>query len=511
MSRMPLCLVLFLCGCFRELGAVHKEPLPLPSLSLTVKDHSGGIWSAESCPRMPVLVLTFEQNAPHDAARHLFLLRAAPSEETLADLGSGKLSASSEALRVPITIEAHGRDLHVRSERALLPTAHYMLVWAEAHGARELPFVVSGSAAAGAQLVRSLPAALDARVPPNLKRALLHFDGYLLGDASSHVALRDAVDRPLPSAVEVLACSSFGLGPGDCISIAPDRELTPLSRYRIVVGEGLSDATRAPIAPLEIAFDTAPSRDLEPPQFLPLDCAKDEARHASLCLLSSESQLGVRARSDENGLLGLALAPDLHAGLAMAGEYALLAPLDAPARALLVLSDMAGNRTQLELDVAPVTDLAQVTIDELRVDPLGPEPSQEYVELLNFGDQPVSIMGFTLTDDPYSEGQRITDERELAPGERVLVVAPDFDVQDESDGPPASGARFARLAGALSLRNDGAALLLRDAQGRRLSASPALPPARPGQCIARHDSDSRSALGFVLDASGSCTPGFGSE
>jgi hypothetical protein len=244
---------------------------------------------------------------------------------------------------------------------------------------------------------------------------------------------------------------------------------------------------------------------------MPLECARDETRHGSLCLLASDDQLTLRARSDENGLLELALAPTLSASLASAGEYQLSAPLPAPTRALLVLRDMAGNSTQLELDVAPASDLARIAIDEVRVDPLGAEPSQEYVELLNFGDQPVSIMGFTLTDDPYAEGQRIADERELGPGERVLVVGPDFDVRDASDGPPPSGARFARLSGALSLRNDGAALLLRDAQGRRLSASPALPPAQPGQCIARTGDDRRRPLGFVLDPAGSCSPGFGSE
>jgi hypothetical protein len=62
------------------------------------------------------------------------------------------------------------------------------------------------------------------------------------------------------------------------------------------------------------------------------------------------------------------------------------------------------------------------------------------------------------------------------------------------------------------LRNDGAALFLRDASGRRLSAAPAL-ETRPGQCIVRSEEPSRqgTALDFRPEPSGGCTPGFASD
>ena len=511
MARISLCFVLFLCGCFRELDAVRYGPATLPSIHLEVRDHSGAVWPATDCPRMATFVLHFAKSAPGDAVRHLFLLRAAPSEQTLTDLASGKLNARSEAQRLPLTLHAQGAALQATSERPLEPAAHYTLVWAEAHGAVQLPITVSASPAAGAQLVQSLPAALDARVPPNLTRILLRFDGYVRGDAPGLVRLLDDAGNDLAGPAVHSPCSAFGLGPGDCIGITLDHELAPRQRHHLTMAEGLSDATMTPLPALDIPFTTSAERDLLAPRLLPLDCAKDEARHGSVCVLSSDDHLTLRARSDENGILELAIAPGVYAALASAGEYTLSSPLLAPTRALLVLGDMAGNRTQLELQVAPARDLAQVSIEEVRVDPLGPEPAQEYVELLNFGEQPVSIMGFTLTDDPYAEGQRIADERELAPGERVLAVAPDFDVRDETDGEPASGAHYVRLSGPLSLRNDGAALLLRDASGRRLSASPALAPGQAGQCIVRSGLDHRAPLGFVQERSGGCTPGFGSD
>jgi hypothetical protein len=520
MARTSLYFVLFLCGCFRKLDDVQDQGSQLPTISLSIRDTSGAVWDAESCPRVARFTLSFAESLPRDAARQLFLLRAAPSDATLTDLGSGKRSKSLEALLVPLTIEAQDQSLLAYTTSALEPTAHYTLVWAQAQAALQLPIVISGSPAAGSQLVQSLPASLDARVPPNLARALLRFDGYVRGDAGTLVQLFDADGARLDTSNQLLPCNSFGLGPGDCISIVPEAELRPARRHRIVLAKGLSDATTAPLPGAEITFDTAPDRDLAAPRFSPLDCARDETRHGSLCVLVSDEQVAVRARSDENGLLELATPPDVHATLASAGEYSLQAPLVTSTRALLVLRDMAGNRTSLEMELAPLTDLAKVSIDEVRADPLGPEPSQEYVELLNFGDQPVSIMGFTLTDDPYAEGAHISDEQQLAPGERVLVVAPDFDVQDEADGAPAGayqdvlgGVRVARLSSALSLRNDGSQLLLRDGQGRRLSAAPALAPAKPGQCIERVVAESstsarRRPLGFV---STSCSPGFGSD
>jgi hypothetical protein len=177
------------------------------------------------------------------------------------------------------------------------------------------------------------------------------------------------------------------------------------------------------------------------------------------------------------------------------------------------LADLAGNRTSTALEVAPLRGLSALAIVEVRADPLGPEPSQEYVELLNFGDTPLSIEGFTLSTDMFATGQRIVGAAVLAPGERLLVVAPDFDSAEASDGPLPAGVRLARLDRALALRNEGAALVLRDAKGQRLSASPALAGARAGQCIERVGSSFRSGAlsAFRATLGGGCTPGFASD
>jgi hypothetical protein len=182
----------------------------------------------------------------------------------------------------------------------------------------------------------------------------------------------------------------------------------------------------------------------------------------------------------------------------------------------LRLADLAENRTELPVCVELPTDLPTLSIDEVRVDPLGPEPDQEYVELLNFGTQPQPMNDLSLSTDAFTKGLSLQSSEILAPGERALVVGPNFDRHETSDAPVPDAVRLIRLMRNLSLPNDGTELFLRDGRQRRVSASPRVAPAQAGQCIARSGTDPRSGAPaeFALDPHGSCTPGaptFGSS
>lgn len=498
------------CGCFRGLEAVRGETATRPAIQLEVHDRHAAVWQAEQAPRWPIFVLQFADSAPSLAERRLFLLRGTPTDELLADLSSAQLRMATEARRVPLALEAGAAELRAWPTRALEPGATYTLVWAHPDESPSFPIVISPSPAAGARLVQSLPAALERQVAPNLSHALLRFDGYVLGDVQRLVQLLDAHGQLVATLQRSVSCDELGLGHGDCLQLAPERELSLATGHRLLLTEGLEDATGAPIAPLELAFETAGQRDTRAPGWLPLTCARDELAQGPVCLLVSEKSVAVRARADENGLLSLAIGAELSGALGSSGDYTLDAALDAPRSAVLQLSDPAGNTTQLTLALEPARDLAAISIDEVRVDPRGPEPSQEYVELLNFGATSMSIAGFSLSDDAFAPGRQIEGELTLAAGERVLVVAADFDPNDPDDDAPAAGVRLARLSGSLTLRNEGSTLFLRDAHGRRVSAAPALAPERAGQCIVRVGPDHRSGKSsdFALDPSGGCSPGY---
>lgn len=129
------------------------------------------------------------------------------------------------------------------------------------------------------------------------------------------------------------------------------------------------------------------------------------------------------------------------------------------------------------------------------------------MELLNFGTEPIQLMGFSLTDDAFAKGRTLVTPLAVEPGERVLVVSPAFDVSEVSDGLLPGGVRLVRLDGALSLRNDGTALFLRDAQGRRVAESPSMAPEAAGQCIAQVSGTGTTVAEFAPDPRGGCTPG----
>lgn len=515
-SALPLALTLGLCGCFRGLDAIGGEAATrssIGSIGLEVRDQRGAVWPAERAPRAPVFVLQFAVRDAPEAARHLFLLRGSAGEELLADLASAQLRAATEARRVPLTAAHSGSRVQAQPARALEPGARYTLVWAEAGVSRPFPLVISRGPAAGARLSQSSPAAFEHMVPPNLARALLRFDGYIAGDVQQHIQLLDAAGSALPAALRSAPCAELGLGAGDCVTIVPREPLRPDADYLIAIEPGLADATGAPIAAQDIAFETASAPDARAPGWLEIGCARDEVASGPACVLLSDTHAAVRARADEHGLLTLAGGDVLAASLSSAGDHALELPLAGPLSALLRLDDLAGNAAQMQLELAPALELAQVSIDELRVDPLGPEASQEYVELLNFGEAPMSIADFSLSDDPFAAGPRIEGRATLAAGERALVVPAGFDPEDARDQAPAAGVRLLRLAGALPLRNEGSALYLRDARGRRVSAAPALAPEQAGQCSARVSADPRSgaAAAFALDPSGGCTPGYATD
>jgi hypothetical protein len=508
-----LTLTLGWCGCFRGLDAIRGEAATRPSIQLEIRDLHAAVWQAEQAPRWPTFVLQFADGPPEQVDHHLFLLRGSASDEIAADLGSAQLRAATEAKRVPLTREAVAGALWVRPTHPLEPGAAYTLVWAEAGESQRFPLLVSQSPAAGARLAHSLPAAQERQVPPNLAHALLRFDGYVLGDLPRCVSLLDAADEAVPIALRRMDCAELGLAAGDCVYVTPESELAPAARYRLLLQAGLEDATGAPLAAQEVAFDTASEGDTRAPVWLGLDCARDELAQGPACTLVGDSSVAIRARADENGVLSLAIGAELRASLGSSGDHALEAPLERPLAALLQLRDLAGNTAQLPLELAPARDLPKVSIDEVRVDPLGPEPSQEYVELLNFGETSMSIAGFSLSDDAFAAGRRIQGPLTLAAGERILLVPADFDAGDAHDDVPAAGVRLARLAGALPLRNDGSALFLRDAGGRRVSASPAIAPEQAGQCIARTSADARSgkSAAFALDPDGRCTPGYATQ
>lgn len=117
---------------------------------------------------------------------------------------------------------------------------------------------------------------------------------------------------------------------------------------------------------------------------------------------------------------------------------------------------------------------APLIITEVMANPAGSEYTQEYVELLNAGEAPLSLMGFTIEDASAAD---VLPSVVLAPHAYALLVADAFDETGGGDVAPSAGTLIIRVAGRLGrdgLTNGGEAVSLRDATGAVVSQFPGL-------------------------------------
>jgi hypothetical protein len=275
-------------------------------------------------------------------------------------------------------------------------------------------------------------------------------------------------------------------------------------------GEQLHDAHGALVEPLSASFDSADTVDLEPPSFAALSCLHDELPLAIGCALLGDRSLQLRMRAAEPVHVRLRSQERQAALLSAAGAIEIQLSGLTPGEAFeleLQAFDLAGNVSEASLALQAAPELPSLSISELRADPAGPEPAQEYVELWNFGQRAVALRGVSLVDASDDKPSTIEQDAQLAAGARALLVADDFDPDNPRDPAPPPGTALIHVGPTLTrggLANAGERLMLRDAAQHRLSAAPMR--AAAGQCLQRRGEDPRggSSESFTV---GPCSPG----
>lgn len=498
---------------------------------VTVLDARGEPRTPTAIPRRPMFRITLDGPVPVRAdAPAIYLLRGPLDDALLTDLAASPLRSENLSRAVPITVDVAPDALLVRPSDALASGAHYTLAVAawlvDANGARvlgaprALALQVSSSPDDGAQRVDSWPPDGAPGIGPNLPLVALRFDGRIVG-ARDAVYLARPDGAPVPAEVREPRCSELGWPDGYCVVAAPRAPLLRGAGYTLVAGEALRDGSGAPIGRSETHFTTSAEDDVTPP--LPTSdetCGSDETSvDGGGCLLADDRSLSVRLRTTEpvRAFLVARVGVDSReiGAVAPRGEVALTLralPASTTFDATLRIIDAAGLVVDRRASVATTAPLSTLSITEVRSDPRGPEPRQEYVEVLNFGPVPVDLRGFSLADRADDDGNLLTRAFLLPAGARALFVADAFDADDTRDDTPAPGVPLVRIGTSLGsggLSNAGEPLYLRDPDGRRVSAAPALVPAAPGACVVRASPDPRDGApaAFRHDALGGCTPG----
>jgi hypothetical protein len=513
-------------------GCIDVGPFPAADtqLELTATDWTGRPYGLLELPRMPRLRLRHPGGiAPEEDAVVLF--PGSPTDAWRVDLERAPLLERHKAELIPLDFEATSEGATAAPGLPLETDSPYVLAvasWAKSRGGQSINTDDEPSAVfqlrtapdrdAGAQLVWSWPADGTNGIGTNLVEAVLAFDGEIHG-AEEGMWLQAPDGRAIAASVTVGRCDGAMSrdieAEPSCVHISPTTRLEPNARHDLVIGDAAHDAHGAPLGPWRSSFRTAAGPDRSPPALIDLACARDERAQGGACALLSDLSVGLRLRTEEAVIASLRGGPHVVSQVAPAGELAIritdLLPNSA-LELLLSLRDSAGNTAERSFSLGTPGPLATVSIMEVLADPLGPEPDQELIELYNYGDAPVDLTGFTLSDRADAPGSPLPAGRVLGPETRALLVSDDFESDDGRDAAPPEGASLIRVGRALAgsgLSNAGEALYLRDPDGHRVSAAPANPSPRPGVCVVRISRDMRDGSDgtFAYEPDGTCTPG----
>ena len=512
MLRKPwLCALHALSSCLLPQCALTPEfPADAAPAApvLTAWDARGEPVPLDLLPRRPRLSigLAAPPDAPNDGP---WLLAGASDAALLDDLDKLPLNATHLSRSVAIRHRWDGQRLAIEPIEALTAGGTYTLALPRkaAMGLKEplmAQLLVDDSALAGAAVRATFPPAEAASVPNDLVEALISFDGVVHG-ADRGIWLEDARGYAHPARAEEVPCARYDSAAASCIRVAPDRALDRSARYVLRSGGALLDGHGAAVSELHASFSTAHDTRDETTALQPTACALDELTLPVGCALVTDERVELQLFQDpsvrvlaELGDQRIAVLPaSMSAPLRFAG-------LIAERTYTLIVETVDGRRHAEQiswpLQTAPL--LPTLALSEVNADPHGSEPEQEYVELWNFGNEPQSLAGLHLSDDPKALGAALPVHTVIAPGARALLVSDDFDVHDGRDPAPAPGSLLVRVGKSVTragLSNSGERLYLRTAEGHRVSAAPSQPSPREGKCLVP------SADAWVL---AECTPGW---
>lgn len=258
---------------------------------------------------------------------------------------------------------------------------------------------------------------------------------------------------------------------------------------------------------------------LDPAPLLPSSDVPDSAQHSCAeaehtfgrgCARVDDDRLEVRGPTHEpilwvveHGEVSVFEAPPAGAPFVLRG----FEPETEVTLTLATIS-LSGVLAESAVVVTTAAPRPHVVINEVLANAIGPEPQQEWVELVNDGRTSVRVGGLRLED---IGGSAELPDYELLPNQIVLVANEPYDPAYGYDVAPVEGTTILRVPrlGKNGLSNSGEPLRLLDHTGRVLSAFPALPKPKPGVSVARRRpwSPDGAADSFSLHGADGASPG----
>jgi hypothetical protein len=487
------------------------SPPPSPSAPpewVGVFDARGALAPPDAIPRDPCFVIEPIDRDGFDVM--LVAPRAlARDATTLTHAGLARL------LEVALSLDESEVDERacLRPSTPLERASAYELVVVDSRAANarvvfRVELRVSNAPGAGATVAETWPSNGTVDVSPNLALLALRFDGYL---ADPEVL----VEAPRTAAVRLtrVPCAPLGFEDGDCFSGPLAAPLQPATDYTFAATHDVFDLVGGRVLLPPISFRTA--RHSAAVEAAPLECVAGETALDHACVFVDDESVSVRATFGRPVRAHLVVG-DVDRGrsfpwgdvLLRVGELSAGTALDARLQVFAEDGDALSRTFVIETH----SQAPPIGIVEVCANPRGPEPSQEYVELVNAGPFPVSTAGLSLSDSLEHPGDPLPSAT-VGPGARALVVPSAFDARDPFLS-LAAGVALLRVDASLGrggLSNSGEPLYLRDEAGRLLSQAPAV-RAPDGLCFVRTAHSLRDHLpNSFSHANRTPTPGIADE
>lgn len=247
------------------------------------------------------------------------------------------------------------------------------------------------------------------------------------------------------------------------------------------------------------------------PELEPAPCPASEIAFGPACIHVDDDRLTVRP-SYWSALWAVESGNTQALQVALEGARFLVRPLP-PASSVMINAaavDAAGRVIEIREEVTTAPPRAHLVVNEVMAAPKGPEPAQEWIELVNDGSEPADLADYQLA---VADTAVPLPSVILPPGAYAVVVSEAYVLGEGSDVPPASGTRLVRIPklGKRGLSNEGQVIALLDKEGAVVSRFPALPKPQKGVSVIRVRPDALDELpgSFAYDPNGGSSPGVG--
>lgn len=377
------------------------------------------------------------------------LAQGSLTERNLVDVSEGFVTDALARRLVQATVFAKGGDLVVIPHVALEPHENYSLGVAS----QGVSFPLRTAVPSSPPLVRRWPLEAD----PS--------SGHLFFCGDNSLA-----DGAWPASLDPAGIvGTFYVG-------APSGRARKCLRFDPTAGQTLEGFGHPPAAvngrslsPARVDFGPAPQDGGRI-----VSCVASERMIAFGCLTVEDDRVIVRSRVDALWVVGLDGVEDTIAVAGAGSRFLVRGLTPSSVAALRVETLTSSGWAEEDVTVHTAAGRGRPVLNEVYADAVGPEPAQEWIEIVNDGTRAVELRGLAI-EDVGGHTVLPEDAPELSPGEYVIIAPAALDASglyDVALGPDVTIIRVEKL-GKNGLSNSGEIVRLVDPTGAVISAFPA--------------------------------------